>query len=104
MAMSVNSAESKISPQAWHSTNSASSSQETIFTMGCLQVAVMDGSWGVGWLDSAVVGPGCQPGKRRKCGIFGGFSENGGEDGRVGRLLAACGRGGGLESGDTVLV
>jgi len=64
----------------------------------------MDSGWGVGWLDSAVVGPGCQPGKRRKRGIFGGFSENGGEDGRVGAGLAVDGRGDGLEGGDTVLV
>ena len=34
MAMSLNSAESKTSPQFWHSTNSASSSRATIFDDG----------------------------------------------------------------------
>jgi hypothetical protein len=59
MAMSLNSAESKISPQDWHSTNSASSSRETILTMGCLQGAVI-GEENPNGKDFARLGTACQ--------------------------------------------
>src|SRR5581483_2824569 len=77
MFMSLNSLDSKISPQRRHSTNSASSSRETICTRGCLHCSMLvlfSGNCGGG---IGVINPGAAPilGSGRKiAGNVGHFS------------------------------